>query len=142
MSARTKLLAEAGAKEIKIILVWILNFRNLTIALPENKYVAWEVAILTILEAGNTSFKELEQVIGGLVHLGIVLPSIHHFMIRLRELLRKSENRRRINQKTNLIEDLKLMLFFLEEAHIGVKKTNKSLQIIFMPCRLGRIQQQ
>ena len=73
--------------------------------------------------------------------MGIVLPSINHFMSRLRELLRKSANRRRINLNTNVIEDLKLMLFFLEEAHIGVKKTNKSLQIIFMPCRLGRIQQ-
>ena len=35
-------------------------------------------------------------------------------------MLRKSANRRRINLKTNVIEDLKLMLFSLEEAHIGV----------------------
>ena len=41
-------------------------------------------------------------------------------MSRLRELLRKSANRRRVNLNTNVIEDLKLMLFFLEEAHIGV----------------------
>ena len=58
--------------------------------------------------------------IGRLVHLGIVLPSIHHFMSRLRELLRKSATRRRVNLNANVIEDLKLMLFFLEEAHIGV----------------------
>ena len=57
MAAREKILAEAGAEEIKIILGWILNFRTLTIALPENKYVAWKVAILEILEAGSTSFK-------------------------------------------------------------------------------------
>ena len=35
-------------------------------------------------------------------------------------MLRKSVNRRRINLNTYVIEDLKLMLFFLEEAHIGV----------------------
>ena len=35
-------------------------------------------------------------------------------------MLRKSVNRRRINLNINVIEDLKLMLFFLEEAHIGV----------------------
>ena len=53
---------------------WILNFRTLTIALPESKYVAWKVAILEILEAGNTSFKKLEQIIGRILHLGILLP--------------------------------------------------------------------
>ena len=68
MAARAKILAEAGAEEIKIILCWILNIRTLTIALPENKYFAWKEAILEILEAGNTSFKELEQIIGKLVH--------------------------------------------------------------------------
>ena len=120
MAAREKLLAEAGAEEIKIILGWILNFRTLTIALPENKYVAWKVAILGIMEAGNTYLKELEQMIGRLVHLGIILPSSHHFISRLMELLRKSAKRRRINLNTNVIEDLKLMLLFLEEAHIGV----------------------
>ena len=35
-------------------------------------------------------------------------------------MLRKSANRRKVNLNTNVIEDLKLMLFFLEEAHIGV----------------------
>ena len=64
MAAQAKLLAKAGAEEIKIILGWILNFRTLTIALPDNKYVAWKVAILEILEAGHTSFKKLEQMIG------------------------------------------------------------------------------
>ena len=82
MAARSKLLAEAGAEEIKIIMGWILNFITLTIALPKNKYVVWKVAIHEILEAGNTSFKKIEQMIGILVHLGIVLPSIHHFMSR------------------------------------------------------------
>ena len=120
MSARAELLAEAGAEEIKIILGWILNFRNITIALPENKYIYWKVAILEILEAGNTSFKKLEQIIGRLVHLVIFLPSIHHIMSRLRELLIKSANKKRINPNTNVIEDLKLMLLFFKEAHIGV----------------------
>ena len=40
MAALAKLLAKAVAEEIKIILSWIFNFRTLTIALPENKYVA------------------------------------------------------------------------------------------------------
>ena len=76
-------LAKTGAAEIKIILDWVFNFRTLTIALPEKRYFDWKEAILGILEAGNTSFKELEQMIGRLVFLGFVLPSIHHFMSRL-----------------------------------------------------------
>ena len=84
MASRAKNISEAGAEEIKIILGWIFNFRNLTIALPDKKYVAWKVTILEILEAGNFSFKELEHMIVRLVHLGIVLPSICHFMSRLR----------------------------------------------------------
>ena len=93
MTARTKLLVKEDAEEIEIILGLILNFRTLTIALPDNKYVVWMIAILGFLEAGNTSFKEIEQMIGRIVHLGIVLPLINHFMSRLRELLIKSENR-------------------------------------------------
>ena len=42
MAALANLLAEVGAEEIKIIMVWILNFRTLTIALPKKKYVAWK----------------------------------------------------------------------------------------------------
>ena len=57
--------------------------------------------------------------IGILVHFGFVLPSIHHFMSRLRELLRKSSNRRRINLNTNVIRYMKSMFFFLEKAHIA-----------------------
>ena len=83
MSARAKIIAEAGSEEIKIILGWILNFKTLIIALPKNKYVAWKEAILEILEAGNNSFKELEQMIGRLVNLVIVLTSIKNFLSRL-----------------------------------------------------------
>ena len=82
--------------------------------------------------------------IGRLVHLEIFIPSIHHFMSKLRELLRKSENRRRINLNTNVPEDLKLMLFFLEEAHIGVdmnllvyRKPTKVYRSYAFPAGLG-----
>ena len=84
MVAWEKLLAKASAEEIKIIMGWILNFRTLTIDLPKKKYVTWKVAIIKIPKAENASFKELEQMIGIIVHLGIFLPSIHHFMSRLR----------------------------------------------------------
>ena len=135
MSAQARLLSKAGAEEIKIVLGWILNFRTITISLPKNKYVYWKVSILEILEAGNTSFKEPEKMIGRLVHLGIVLPSIHHVMSRLRELLRKSANRERVNLNTDVIEDLKKMLFFLEEAHIEI---DMNLLVYRKPAKVYR----
>ena len=46
MATLEKLLAEAGAEKIKIILGWIFNFRALTISQTKNKYVAWKEAIL------------------------------------------------------------------------------------------------
>ena len=61
MAAQAKVLSKVGAEEIKRILGLILNFRTLTIALPKNNYITWKVAILEILKAGNTSFKELEK---------------------------------------------------------------------------------
>ena len=82
--------------------------------------------------------------IGRLVHLGIFLASIHHFMSRLRELLRKSANMRRINLNTNVIKDLILMLFLLEEAHIGFniklfvyRKPTKVYRSYSCPAGLG-----
>ena len=39
IAARAKLIAEAGAEEVKTILGWICNFRTLCLALPENKFV-------------------------------------------------------------------------------------------------------
>ena len=105
---------------MKTILGWICNLRTLSVTLPENKFVAWRKAILDILEAVCTSFKELERIIGKLIHLGIPLPLIHHFMSIIRGLLRRAKNRRIIKLNDTVIEDLKLTLFFLEESAGGV----------------------
>ena len=67
-----------------------------------------------------TSFKEIEKIVGRLIHLGNVLPSIHHFLSRLRELMRRAKNRRTISLNAIVIEDLKLMIFFLDEAKRGI----------------------
>ena len=48
-------------------------------------------------------------------------------------MLIKSAKRRRINLNTNVIEDLKLMLFLLEEAHIGV---NMNLLVYRKPTKV------
>ena len=48
------------------------------------------------------------------------MPPIHHFMTRIRGILRRAKNRRIIKLNDMVIKDLKLMLFLLEEAVGGV----------------------
>ena len=62
----------------------------------------------------------MEKNIGRLVHMGLVLPFVHHFLSRLRELERRAKNRRQIKVTEIYAEDLKLMLFFLDKANKGV----------------------
>jgi hypothetical protein len=120
MAALSKLLAEAGLEERKTILGWLFDFRRLLVSLPENKFTAWTDAITDILKRMESTAKELEKNIGRLVHLGMIIPAIHHFLSRLRDLQTRAENRRKIKINEKCAEDLKLMLFFLSEAKRGV----------------------
>jgi len=120
MAAIQKLLAEARCEEIKIVLGWLLNFRLLRISLPDNKFQAWSTAATDILRRGSTTAKELECNIGRWTHLGMILPSVHHFLSRLRDLQRRATNRRSIKLTEACIEDLELMLFFLQRALHGI----------------------
>ena len=120
MAAKQKLFAEGALEEQKIILGWLFDFRRLIIALPENKFVAWSDNISTILATGKTTPKELEQLIGRLGHLSTVVPMIHHFLSRLRDLHFRFKNRRGVALTVNCARDLGLMLEFLNMARKGV----------------------
>ncbi len=86
MEARDKLSAKAMLEEKKPILRWLIDFCRLRITLPDNKYKAWMTAIEKMIREGSAMAKEIEQNISRLVHLGLALPFIHHFMSRLRDL--------------------------------------------------------
>ena len=120
MAALAKLLAEAGPEEVKIILGWLFNFRTLTVSLPDNKFIAWSNAIRQMQKDGKVAPKELESTIGRLTHLGMILPFVFHFMSRLRELHRRSLNRRTIAINETCKADLHLMQTFLQAARKGV----------------------
>ena len=120
MAALNKLLAKAGPEEVKVILGWICDFRRLIISLPENKFIAWRESIENMILIGKTTAKELERTIGRLVHVGMVLPKIHHFLSRLRDLQWRAINRRSIKINQVCIDDLKLMLFFLDHSKQGI----------------------
>ncbi len=86
VEARSKLSAEAGLEEQKVILGWHVNFCRLIILLPHNKFIAWTESISEILSHGTSTAKELETTIGRLGHLGTIIPFVYHFLSRLRDL--------------------------------------------------------
>ena len=62
----------------------------------------------------------LERNIGRYVHIGMILPKVHHFLGRLRALQRRAKNRRRIKIPSTCVEDLKLMRRFISCAKQGI----------------------
>jgi len=64
----------------------LIEFHRLLIRLPENKFVAWSEAIRKMIKDEVSTAKDIEANIGSLVHLGLAIPFVHHFMSRLRYL--------------------------------------------------------
>eukprot|EP00956_Cyclotella_meneghiniana_P034348 scaffold103894_cov40-Cyclotella_meneghiniana.AAC.3 len=125
MAAIEKLLAEAGPEELKIMLGWHLNFRTLIISLPFNKAKAWSTEISEILSEGKTKAKRLERNIGRFVNIGMILPYVHHFLARLRTLLKHAKKRKSaIPLPPPVQEDLKLMQKVIVRAQNGIDMNN------------------
>ena len=80
IEARNKLESKALLEETKMVLGWLIDFRRLLIILPDNKFTAWTTAIETMIIDGTTTAKMPETNIGRLVHLGMAIPFVHHFM--------------------------------------------------------------
>jgi hypothetical protein len=110
MNAWAKLKAETGLTKIKVILVWLLNFRTMTIALPQNKFIPYSRAILDMLNRSWTLKGELKMNIGQWVNLGQIIPFIHHFLSRLCFLLQRLEKKR----KVEINKQCKAYLHFLQ----------------------------
>jgi hypothetical protein len=142
MDARNKLIAETGLLETKIILGWLLNFRTMTISLPENKFIAYSRTISEMIERGWTSKAELESNMGRWTHLGNVVPHIFHFLSRLRLLLRRLQNKRQLSINEQCIADLKFLLSVLEKCREFdcLPSPDPRLSLRFMPRRSRQIQ--
>jgi hypothetical protein len=73
-----------------------------------------------LLVEGSSTAKELELTIGRLGHLALVVPGVHHFLSRLRELQQLATHRRSIRISEDCHEDFLLMLCFLNIAKQGI----------------------
>lgn len=86
-----KIMAEVSLEECKMVLGWLINTRSFTIYLPENKVISWSSNIDAIISAKKASSKTFHTVEGRLNHAAYAIPTMHHFLSRLRALCMLSE---------------------------------------------------
>ncbi len=120
MDAQNKPIAETGLTEQKIILGWSFKFRRMTISLPENKFRAYSKVVSEIINRGWTSKREMETNIGRWVHLGQIVPPVHHFLGRLRYLKQRAKNKCTIMVNEECNKDLKFLLMVLQKCQHGI----------------------
>ena len=120
MEARNKLESEPLLKEQKVIVGWLIDFHRLLIRLPQNKFVAWSEAIRKMIKDEALPAKEIEANIGRLVHLGLAIPFVHHFMSQMRDLHTTARRRRSIKINCECLKDLEMFLGFLKIAKDGI----------------------
>ena len=135
MASENKFQAEAGCDEIKLILGWFINHRELIISLPDNKYIAWTNALQELIDLRKTRASELETNLGRMVHVAQILPEIYHFLNRIRSLLKRAKNRRSIAVPDSVVADCQLLMKFLKRANDGISMNNLVIQ---MPLRVYR----
>ncbi len=120
MDARKKLVAETGLTEIKIMLGWEIDFRRMTIALMDNKFIAYSKAITDMLERSWTNHNELETNVGRWVHMAQIIPFVHHFLSRIRFLMKRAKYRRSIEINATCRDDLTFILHVMKICNAGV----------------------
>ena len=116
----SKLIAEAALEERKVLLGWVLDTRELTVSLPEEKIIAWSSLICKVINKGTSNHDKLDTTIGRLTHVSVVIPYMKHFMSWIRQEKKRAKNRKKIRLKKEAIEDLKLHLKFLDNAKAGI----------------------
>ena len=74
-AAVAKLIAEGSLEETKQIFGWLYDAQRLLISLSASKTCAWIDSIAYLIARGETTASELETIIGGLNHIGYILPT-------------------------------------------------------------------
>jgi hypothetical protein len=89
MLALAKLQAEGSLRETQTILGWYIDTRDLTIRLPETKYLAWVTDINDMIQKSKTKYKTLESLLGRLpvVHCSNIIPLGRFYLGTLRRHL-------------------------------------------------------
>jgi hypothetical protein len=119
--SQEKYMAEGAPSETKVILGWLVNFRTLSIHLPDDKLAAWRNDIQTLQLQKFAHKKTLEQLIGRLNHTCNIIPMARYFIGPLRHLHSLGKHDRsklKLNKLAlTLLDHWKRLL---EHAHDGI----------------------
>ncbi len=120
--SQKKFLAEASFEESKIILGWRIDTRNFKIQLPQNKFQAWSKLIESTIQSGKATEKQLHSIEGRLNHTAYIIPTMRHFLSRIRLLRTKAEHLKGkpITIPAPVSQDLQLCNQFLSWAAKGI----------------------
>jgi hypothetical protein len=77
------------------------------VSLQENKFLAWKKEVEKLIETKSSSAKELESLVGRMTHLSVIVPSVHHFLNRIRDLQSRAKTRRTIKIDPRCLDDLR-----------------------------------
>ena len=69
-----KLEAEGRSAEVQVVLGWEVQTRPFIVALPKDKYLAWESDLKKTMMSGGCTIKELESLVGRLTHASYLIP--------------------------------------------------------------------
>lgn len=70
-----------------------------------------------------------------MTHLSVIVPSLHHFLSRIRDLQIRAKARRKIKIDLRCLDNLRLMIFFLDKAHRGI---NMNIVFYLLPSSCYR----
>ena len=130
-----KLQAEGTPAEVQVVLATEIYTRSLTIALPADKFTAWDKDVQAAYTAGKLAMGALDSLVGKLNHAAYVIPLSRHFIARLRKRLDRGKGKSHSLQfhRSELL-DLSLWRTFLRQARDGISLNNLVLQTPTKVC--------
>jgi hypothetical protein len=107
-------------EESKCLLGWIVSTRSLSISLPWDKHKNWSNQVSSLISSKRASKHELGTLIRRLNHCASILPTMRHFLSRLRHALLQSTAPNWTSLRRSEKSDLHLMKSYLDYAKEGV----------------------
>ena len=113
--------AEGAPEEVKIVLGWEINSRELKIKLPKHKFIAWNNQLQSFFTRRTAGAKDLQSILGRLETVATIIPMMGHFLnnIRHTEIRASASGKNQLLNKRT-VEDFKLAAHFLIRARDGV----------------------
>jgi hypothetical protein len=132
-----KLEAEGRSAEVQIVLGWEIRTRPFIVALPKDKYLAWDGDLKGAVMRKGCTIQELESLVGRLTHASYLIPLSRHFLNEIRQKSRttsRSKARQIVRFTNEEIEDLHLWEDYLRVANEGI---SINLLVTRTPTRLA-----